>query len=63
MHTATFVSHKRHADLTSNSLAKLWHIGPKQAKATMLATTQNGVRSAIMPLSQQYRSDHMYNLK
>ena len=29
----------------------------------MKATTQNGTRSAILPLSRQYRSDGMYNVK
>ena len=31
--------------------------------ATLLATTQNGVRSAILPLSRRYRADRMYNTK
>ena len=59
----TFVSRKRHAELTADSLSELWHIGPKRAKATIEVTTQNGIRSAIMPLSRRYRSDRMYNLK
>ena len=36
----TFVSRKLHADLTAGSLAELWHIGPKRAKATMAETTK-----------------------
>ena len=39
------------------------YIGPKRAKATLLATTQNGVRSAILPLSRRYRADHMFKVK
>ena len=38
-------------------------IGPNKARATIRVTTQNGVRSAIMPLSRRYRSDRMYNVK
>ena len=53
----TFVSRKRHADLPAGSLAELWHIGPKCAKATMTATTKNGIRSAIMFLRRRYRYD------
>ena len=59
----TFISRKRHGDLTAESLSELWSIGPKQAKATLRATLQSGIRSAILPLSRQYRSDRMYNVK
>ena len=59
----TFISKKRHAQLTAESLAELWGIGPKRAKATLLTTTQNGIRSVILPLSWQYRADQMYNIK
>ena len=59
----TFVSSDRHNQASADLLSELWHIGPKRAKATLDATTQNGIRSAIMPLSRRYRSDRMYNLK
>ena len=36
----SFVSKKRHAQLTADSLAELWGIRPKWARATLLATTQ-----------------------
>ena len=32
-----------------------------QAKQTIKVTTQQGVRSAILPLSRRYRTDRMYN--
>ena len=34
-----------------------------QINATMTATTQNGIQSAIMPLIRHYHSDQMNNLK
>ena len=48
----SFVSKKQHAQLTADSLAELWGIGPKRARATLLATTQRGIRSAILPLTR-----------
>ena len=59
----TFVNKEKQAQLSAESLAELWHIGPKRAQATLDATTQNGVRSAILPISRRYRSDRMYNVK
>ena len=59
----SFVSRKRHADLAADSLWELWGIGPKRARATLLATTQMGICSAILPLTRRYRADRMYNIK
>ena len=55
----TFVNKERQAQLSADSLAELWHIGPKRAQATLEATTHNGVRAAILPISRPYRSDRM----
>ena len=52
-------SRERHRQLSAESLAEVWLIGPNRAKATLSATTQNGVRSAILPLSRRYRADRM----
>ena len=59
----SFVSRKQHSQLLAESLSEKWYIGPKRAKATLLATTQNGVRSAILPLSRRYRADRMFSIK
>ena len=59
----SFVSNERHKGITALDLAESWGIGPKQAKATLLATTQRGTRSAILPLSRRYRADKMYRMK
>ena len=59
----TFTSQERHNKLTADMISELWCIGPRKAKDTIKATTQNGIRSAILPLSRRYRADRMYNLK
>ena len=37
----------------------MWGIGLSKAKATLEATTQENVRSAILPLTRRYRTDLM----
>jgi hypothetical protein len=55
------ISSKRHWDKSPEEISNLWHIGVKQAKETMQATTQKFVRSALLPISRRYRSDrHFY---
>jgi hypothetical protein len=56
----TFVSNNRHSSVSNENLSERWNIGLQQAKQTLKVTTQRGVRSAIMPLSRRYRTDHMY---
>ena len=59
----TFVSGDRHQFVTANRLAENFCIGPIRAKATLRATTQRGLRSAILPLSRRYRADRMFNVR
>ena len=59
----TFISLERHNKISAESLAEMWGIGLKRAYATLEATTQRGIRSAILPLSRRYRADRMYKLK
>ena len=59
----SFISTDRHKKLTAESISELWGIGKSRAMATIDATTQNGTRSAILPLSRRYRADRRYNLK
>ena len=59
----SYVSDARHKKVTALELAESWGIGPKQAKATLLAITQRGTRSALLPLSRRYRADRMYRMK
>ena len=59
----TFISTERHKKLSAESISDLWCIGIKRARNTLNATTQRGIRSAILPLSRRYRSDRRYNMK
>ena len=56
----TFISTSRHSNTTPEDLSEAWNISIEQAKMTLEATTQNHVRSAIMPLSRRYRIDRMF---
>ena len=53
----TFISSERHAKLTAESISEKFGIGLERARATIRATTQRGVRSAILPISRRYRAD------
>ena len=59
----TSASHERHVKLTAEAIAEHWGIGIKCARQTLMATTQRGTRSAILPLSRRYRADRRYNMK
>ena len=58
-----FVSTDRHKKLDAMSLAENWGIGPIRAKATLLATTQQFMRSAILPIIRRYMADRFFNAK
>jgi hypothetical protein len=55
----TFVSTKRHSDMTAADLSHQWRIGIKQAQDTLDTTTQRFSRSALLQISQRYRNDRM----
>ena len=57
----SFVSGDQNRKVTAEVLAERFCIGTERAKATMQATTQRGVRSALLPISQRYKADWMYN--
>lgn len=59
----SFVSKDRHTPLSTESLSEKWFIGPKRAQDTLRATTQRGIRSAILPISRRYRADRFYDVK
>ena len=59
----TLISHNRHAKIDASTLAHNFGIGLKQAYATIKVTTQKAVRSAILPISWQYRADRMYQIQ
>ena len=55
----SMVTEERHHTLTPEALAQMWQCGLKTARATIKATTQLGIRSALHPLSRRYRTDIM----
>jgi hypothetical protein len=59
----TFVSTERHSKITSGHIAKRFGIGPERAKATLCATTQRGMRSAILPIGRRYSGNRMSDAK
>ena len=63
MPTRTFLSSARHTNTTPEDLSEIWNISIELAKMTLDATTQNHVRSGIMPLSRRYRTDRMFEPK
>ena len=50
----------RHSKISAETLSERFLIGLPRARATLKATTQHGVRSAILPLSRRYRDDRRY---
>ena len=58
----TFVSTDRHTTVTAEGIAENFLIGPDRVKQTLMANTQRGTRSAILPIARRYRVDRMYNL-
>ena len=59
----TYTSYERHAKLSAEVLADRFGIGLERAKATLKATLQRGVRSAILPISRRYRADRQFGVK
>ena len=59
----TFISNECHNKVTADNIAEMQGIGVKRAFATLEATNQRGIRSAISLLSRRYRTDRVHNLK
>lgn len=57
----TCIASDRHSTIKADRLSEMWGISKKQAKTTLRVTTQRGIRSAVMPLSRQYKSDLIYS--
>ena len=47
---------KQHHGISADLLAIKWGIGLDKAKQTLQSTTQDNVRSALKPLTRQYRT-------
>ena len=59
----SFTTGNRHTDVSPTDLAERWCISIPQAMQTLKKTTQNFVRSAILPLTRRYRADRMFYRK
>ena len=55
---ATITNERQHG-VQPDLLARKWGIGLDKAKATLKSTTQDSIRSAILPLTRRYRTDLM----
>ena len=53
----SFISQKRHGDITPEILSSRWLIKPKQAILIFKNMSKNLIRLALMPLSCRYRCD------
>jgi hypothetical protein len=53
------IAKNRHSHITAEEVAKRFRCGLETARRTLKATTQNGIRHAIHPLTRRYRVDHL----
>ena len=58
----TFTSKERHLAVTLTELSERWLISLAQSTATLKSTTQNIVRSAVLPLGRRYKDDQLYHI-
>ena len=56
----TFQSKERHSTITPSNLSERWYIGLGQATQMLKVTTQQLMRSTILPLAQRYCADRMF---
>jgi hypothetical protein len=61
--TKTFQSKGQHSSVSPKDLSKRWQNGLEQGKETLKKTTQQMVRSAVMPLARLYRADSVFHKK
>ena len=59
----TFISGERHVKVSAELIAERFGIGPTLAQRTLRVTTQQGVRSAILPISRRYRAHWVFGVK
>jgi hypothetical protein len=54
------ITNDRHSKVTPEELSRKWNIGLQTVKDTLKVTTQKGIRTAIHPMSQRVRVDHLH---
>jgi len=53
------ITNDRHSKVTPEELARKWNIGLDTAKKTLDVTTQEGIRTAVHPMTRRLRVDHL----
>jgi len=53
------ITNERHSKVSPEELARKWNIGLQTAKDTLAVTKQDGVRTAVHPMTRRVRVDHM----
>ena len=59
----TYMSTERHRKISAEVLPDRFGIEIECARSTLRATVQRGTRSAILPISRQYRADRQHTVK
>ena len=49
----------RHSTVSPENLSKKWKIGLETARKTLRVTTQQGIRTAVTPITRRYRVDNL----
>ena len=53
------ITYDRHHSISPELLSQKWGIGIEKAKETIRGTTQDNIRSVILPLTRRYRTGFM----
>ena len=56
----SIISNNRHSKVSPEELARKWNIGIQTAKDTLKVTTQQGIQTAVHPMTQHMRVDHLH---
>ena len=53
------VETSRHSQVTPEALSRKWKVGLETARNTLRVTTQQGIRTAVSPITRRYRVDNL----
>ena len=53
------VETERHLGVSAESLSRKWKVDLQTARQTLRVTTQQGIRTAVAPITQRYRVDNL----
>jgi hypothetical protein len=56
---AAVETNSRHSLVTPEEVSRKWRIGLETAQQTLRVTTQQGIRTALHPITRRYRVDHI----